>query len=69
VTDDKTKRNNLPFPVHVGGHIYLIAICTIFPESTDLNIYSSQRSSSSMRVVATSDIAHGTADGLTGETC
>lgn len=54
--------NNAPSPVH----IYLIVICTIFPESTDLNIYSSQGSSSTMRVIATSDIAHGTVDGLSG---
>jgi hypothetical protein len=58
--------HNLPSPINVGGHIYLSVVYTIFSESTDLTIHSSKSSSSSMRVVATSDIAHGTADGLTG---
>lgn len=54
--------HNLPSPINVGGYIYLNVVYTIFPESTDLTIHSS----SSMRDVAKSDIAHGTADGLTG---
>ena len=54
--------NNLPSPINVGGHIHLSVVYTIFSESTDLTIHSS----SSMRDVATSDIAHGTAGGLTG---
>ena len=58
--------NNLPAPINIGGHIYLSVVYTIFPESTDLTIHSSKGSPSSMRDVAKSDIAHGTADGLTG---